>query len=55
MRINRETLFNILNLQTLNSEGMMINLFAQRGDADYVIEVVGSSTGRASNNRPLDE
>ena len=41
MRITKETLFNILNLQTISTDGNMIHLFSQRGDADYVIEVVG--------------
>ena len=41
MRISKESLFNLLNLQTIGPDGTMINLFNQRGDAEYVIEVVG--------------
>jgi hypothetical protein len=43
MRISKESLFNILNLQTIANDESMINLFSQRGDAEYVIEVVGIS------------
>jgi hypothetical protein len=42
MRISKESLFNILNLQTIATDESMINLFSQRGDADYLIEVVGT-------------
>lgn len=41
MHIGKETLFAILNLQSISTDGQMVNLFGQRGDADYVIEVVG--------------
>ena len=55
MRITKETLFNILNLQTISSDGNMINLFSQRGDADYLIEVVGMTVCCNSYARSLDE
>lgn len=55
MRITKETLFNILNLQTISSDGNMINLFSQRGDADYLIEVVGMTVCCNSHDRSLDE
>jgi len=42
MRITKESLFNILNIQTISNEGTLINMFAPRGDADYVIEVIGT-------------
>jgi hypothetical protein len=58
MRITKETLFAILNLQTMSVDGTMMNLFSQRGDADYVIEVVGMTntlvslmTGRWTSNK----
>jgi len=41
MRISRESLFNILNIQTIAPEGNLTNMFNQRGDPEYVIEVVG--------------
>jgi len=43
MRITKEALFNILNIQTISNEEMLINMFAPRGEVDYVIEVVGAS------------
>jgi hypothetical protein len=42
MRIPKEALFNILNLQTITNEGQVVSMFIPRGDATYVIEVVGS-------------
>jgi len=42
MRISKEALFNVLNLQTFTPEGALMNMFTQKGDATYVIEVVGT-------------
>jgi hypothetical protein len=42
MRISKETLFNILNMQSISKDETLMNMFAPRGDADYVIEVVGT-------------
>ena len=41
MRISRESMFNILNLQTLAPDGNLVSLFCQRGEPEYVIEVIG--------------
>jgi len=45
MRITRDSLFQILNLQTLTIDGNLVNLFTQRGEPDYVIEVIGELPG----------
>jgi hypothetical protein len=42
MRIPKEVLFSILNLQTITSEGQVVSMFNPRGDSTYVIEVVGA-------------
>ena len=55
MRITKESLFTVLNLQTLSTDGNMMNMFSQRGDADYVIEVVGRSLVCVTHDRSLDE
>jgi len=41
MRISKESLFNIMNLQTIAAEGHMVNMFSPRGASDYIIEVIG--------------
>lgn len=41
MRISKESLFNIMNLQTIASEGHMVNMFSPRGESDHIIEVIG--------------
>jgi len=56
MRITRETLFAIINIQTISVDGTMINLFNQKGEAEYFIEVVGIKYSKeACDNRPMDE
>lgn len=55
MRVTRETLFNILNLQTISLDGNMMHMFSQRGDADYIIEVVGMTLFCIIDDRSLDE
>jgi len=45
MRITRDNLFQILNLQTLTIDGNLVTLLTQRGEPDYVIEVIGELFG----------
>jgi hypothetical protein len=42
MRVPKDALFNMLNLQTISTDGTVVGMFNPKGDGTYVIEVVGT-------------
>jgi hypothetical protein len=51
MRISKETLFAIQNMQMMDTDGTVMKLFNPRGDPEYRIEVLGISDQISAEKR----